>query len=121
MDNATRQKLYRGKVLERWEHRKAEGLHLTSQELRRLTYLELRKWIRLHRFAKSPSKDASKPEVLDFAERVYNRDPSTMRTDRISVAPCHLESREELEKFTRHALVDWIRSQRFKTKQGSAA
>jgi len=90
MDNATRQKLYRGKVQERWEHRKAAEVHLSSQQLRRLTYQELKVWIRLQRFAKSPRNDASKAEVLDFAKRIYDGDPSIMRKECISVAPCHL-------------------------------
>ncbi|KAH6675018.1 hypothetical protein B0J14DRAFT_562033 [Halenospora varia] len=106
-----RQKLYRHKVQEHWKHQKASGFHLTRQELRRITHQELKLCIKLQRFTKNPPRDVPKAEVLDFAERVYDRDPSIMRKESVSVTLCHLDSREDLEKFARHALVDWIQLQ----------
>lgn len=106
-----RQKLYRHKVQEHWKHQKASGFHLTRRELRIITHQELKLCIKLQRFTKNPPRDVPKAKVLDFAERVSDRDPSIMRKESISVTLCHLDSREDLEKFTRHALVDWIQLQ----------
>lgn len=93
MDAPIMQKLYHAKVAERWEYRKATGLRLTTQELRTLTCLELRMWIKLQNFRWRPGSNASKAKMLNFVERLHNIDPSLMEKGSISVAPYHLENR----------------------------